>query len=271
MHTAVNYSHAAVSLRQQGRIHADFLKCPDWPDHWAEFAAAGPVYIHFRLMAAARRMDHIDWSLIAGLRDQSHSPFVNLHIAPYLHWLTENGTHSEADLSEELLYAIARRDIEQATRRFGAENVIIENAPYQDPYGTMARIGVDPVFLTRLTADTGCGFLLDLAHARITAQQLHIPEEAYVAALPVHRLREMHITGLSMQQGMAVDHFPMTEADWPTAAWAFDCIRSGKWAEPWVVTFEYGGIGPGYDERTDPFIIEKQMRQFEHMVRNPLG
>jgi uncharacterized protein len=265
MRLAVNYSHAAVSLRQRSRLPADLLKCPDWPDHWPEFSGASPVYIHFRHMAGARRMNQVDWNQTAYLRDQSHSPFVNLHIAPYLHWLSDEPTAQEPSDAE--LFDLTCADISETIKRFGKENVIIENAPYQDLYGTMARTGVDPVFLSRLVGETGCGFLLDLAHARITARQLGIPEKEYVGALPLHRLCELHITGLSPQKGILVDHFPMTEDDWPSAKWALDCIHAGLWTQPWVVTFEYGGIGPGYEENSDPQIIEMQVTQFYKLMQ----
>jgi uncharacterized protein len=259
---AINFSQAACALRDQGRLAVDLFKCPDWPDHWDAFAQAGPVYIHFRHMAGAGRMRHVHWRSTASMRKKSATPFVNLHIAPYLHWLREVWPAMSGEPLATDLYALARDDIEGAARKFGAENIIIENAPYRDPVGTQARAGVDPEFLCRLTAETDCGFLLDLAHARISARQLGIPEEEYIRAMPLDRLRELHITGLLEVDGILQDHFPMMEEDWPSVEWAFHNIRQGLWSEPWVMTYEYGGIGPGYAERTEAGIIESQMKRF---------
>jgi uncharacterized protein len=267
MKLAVNYSHAALQLRRQNRLPADLFKCPDWPDHWPEFAQAGPVYIHFRFMAGVQRMNQVDWDQVAALREQSHSPFVNLHIAPYRHWMVDLGFSPAGEPAAADFFALARSDIEQTIRRFGADNVIIENAPYTDQHGTMSRAGVDPELLCRLVADTGCGFLLDLAHARITAHQLNIPEEKYIGSLPLYRLREMHVTGLAEVDGILLDHHPMTEEDWPSAEWAVQCIRAGEWAEPWVMTFEYGGIGPGYAERTDADLLEGQTKRLHALCQ----
>jgi uncharacterized protein len=264
---AINYSRPALDLRRRGRLAVDLLKCPDWPDHWDEFALAGPVYIHFRHMAGAGRMQNVDWEQTALLRKRSGSPFVNLHIAPYMHWLSADSSPDAHEPSFDEVFALACADVEQASRQFGAENVIIENAPYRDGDGRMARAGVEPELFHRLTRETGCGLLLDLSHARITARQLGWAEEAYIQALPLDRLRELHITGLEMNDGVWLDHYPMTSEDWPSAEWAIRNIRTGRWAEPWVATFEYGGVGPGYEERTDAAIIEEQMNRFVRMWR----
>jgi uncharacterized protein len=259
---AINYSRVALDLRKQNRIQADLLKCPDWPDHWPEFAMAGPVYIHFRLMAGSRHMQSVDWDQIASLRNWSNTPFVNLHISPYLDWISNLVSEGKADAFAENIFNLAYQDVMLASRYFGAENVIVENVPYQDTVGLQARPAVEPELFSRLVAETGCGLLLDLAHARITASQLGIPEREYIQALPLTHLKELHITGLQEEDGLLVDHRPMREEDWLSVQWAFQKIRAGEWSEPWVMTFEYGGLGPGYQERTDAKVIEEQLNRF---------
>ena len=40
---AVNYSPAFEALLKEGRVDADLIKCPDWPDLIAQKKAARPV------------------------------------------------------------------------------------------------------------------------------------------------------------------------------------------------------------------------------------
>jgi uncharacterized protein len=264
---AINYSPAALHLKNQNRLAVDLFKCPDWLDYWQEFAHAAPVYIHFQHVVGAGRMESVNWDQTEFLRAQSATPCVNLHLSLYRTGESASWPMECEEPAGEKMLQLVRDEIALAANRYGAENIIVENVPYQDAIGRQARMAVDPEFLSRLVAETGCGFLLDLAHARITAGQLGIPEQEYIEALPLHRLREMHITGLSEVDGLRIDHGPMTEEDWPSAEWAMQNIRAGKWSEPWVMTFEYGGIGPRYAHRTDATIIETQMARFIRMWR----
>ena len=153
--------------------------------------------------------------------------------------------------------------------RFGAERVVVEN---DHSGGRNLPAAYRPDVICRLVEETGCGFLLDVAHARIAARHLGLDVRPYIEALPVGRIREMHITGVQffdtawaerLRQagedesvirfcaGRWMDHLPMTEEDWDLAAWALDRIRSGAWARPWVVAFEIGGVGPFFGATTD--------------------
>ena len=44
--------------------------------------------------------------------------------------------------------------------------------------------------------------------------------------------------------GRLIDHLPMTDEDWSLCEWAMAQIGAGRWSRPWIVTFEYGGVGP---------------------------
>lgn len=72
----------------------------------------------------------------------------------------------------------------------------------------------DGDFLTRLVRENGLSFLLDLAHAHITAHNKGMPHEEYVRSLPLHAVRQLHICRSDIDaHGMAVDAHHAPDAD----------------------------------------------------------
>ena len=130
----------------------------------------------------------------------------------------------------------------QAVRRFaiGVEKikravalpVILENLPCPPvaKYGYAA----DPGVLTAVIAATGCGMLLDLAHVRMAAAGRGQAVEEYVGALPLQRVRQMHVSGIRKRNGVWVDaHESMQEEDYALLEWTLTRCA------PDVVTLEY--------------------------------
>ncbi len=86
--------------------------------------------------------------------------------------------------------------------------------------------------------------------------------------LPVHRLREVHVSGITRDaDGLWRDHHPLTPDDWRGVEWAMGRIRSGDWPRPEIIAFEYGGIGPGYEERTDAGVLAEQVPRLRALVQ----
>jgi hypothetical protein len=81
----------------------------------------------------------------------------------------------------------------------------------------------------------------------------------YMAKLPVERLRELHFTGVHDLDGYWQDHLPALEDDWQALIWVLERIRSGEWPRPWLLAFEYGGIGEKFAGRSDPQVIAEQV------------
>ncbi len=177
------------------------------------------------------------------------------------------------------------RDVQAVVARFGAARVIVEND--HDNGGLHLRPAYLPEVIDRVVAATGCGFLLDLAHVRLAAHALGIEPHAYVAALPVAAVREVHVSGVQpfgahfvamlerggiaptiMRRyvGKPMDHLPMTETDWAFAAWALDHIRAGRWGRPWVVALEYGGVGPLWEAVTEADVLAAQVPRLRALV-----
>lgn len=257
MKLAMNYSPQAADLACQGAIQVDVWKLPDWPNLIETVVASHPGYVHLGLQAG--RLEGVDWEQAAALMAQTDTPYANLHLEV---WADGQGDEDAGCIAERLI-----RDIGQAVEHFGAERVIVENVPYQDPKRTVARAVIEPQVIRQVIEATGCGLLLDLSHARITAQQLGWDEKKYIARLPVERLRELHVTGLAFHEGYLIDHLPMTDDDWAFLDWALGRIRAGEWARPWALAFEYGGMSPQFDWRTDRAVMVEQVPRLLRLVR----
>src|SRR5687768_4394396 len=157
-------------------------------------------------------------------------------------------------------------DVNRVASRVGTDNVIVENIPYFGGGGKYMRASVDADVIRRVVDATGCGFLLDVSHARIAAHHLGIDPRAYIGSLPVSRLRELHLTGIQTIDGRMTDHMGLGEDDWRWAEWAIGEIRRGAWGRPWVVALEYGGEGEPFRWRSDANVIETCVPRLYELV-----
>ncbi len=261
---AVNYSSQASELFRCGRADFDWFKSPDWPDVLRDAQAIRPTYIHYDLMAGQDpppvTIDRVHKSF-----DTSDTHYVNIHVAPSAMALAGL---SRSEAQREAITAV-RADVDQLCDAFGADRVVVENVPWEArPDYPIDAIAVDPLFVSDLLASTGAMLLLDLAHARIAADELGHPVQSFIGAHPTDRLRELHVTGIGQDQtGRLRESLPMRDTDWDLFAWALDRIAAGDWPRPWVVALEYGGVGPHFGWRSDIDALESQLARCGSMLR----
>ena len=268
MELAINYSNQAASLLAAGRIKLDRFKCPDWPDMVAEAQAQLPVVVHFTLSAGSGKLKKTaDWDFIASLMAQTQTPYVNLHLSPTLKDFPDFTVDDLSRPQAKKVYKAMRKDVRAAVKAFGPEKVIIENVPYRGDQDKVFRIAVEPERIQEILADTGVGLLLDISHARIAAHHLGLDPQVYMDQLPVDRIKELHFTGLHQLNGRLQDHLSVLDRDWPVLEWVLDRIRSGKWAAPWLLAFEYGGLGEKFADRSDPAVIAAQVPRLYQIVK----
>lgn len=291
---AVNYSAAVADLVDRGDVTVDLYKVPAWPDLIERVNGSSPVYVHFPVRAGMGTGTPIntetgaapDWSAFERMLTGTGTPWISAHMGPQPEdhpelvqapWETQ-----VAAITEALV-----RDMGALVDRFGADQVVGENI--FEYFGTHLRPAVIPEVLTTVVETTGCGLLLDLSHARLAALGLGVDAKAYIEALPVSRLREVHVTGIQRFEGRwvrlaetggmpqptidhwrgnLIDHLPMTDQDWDVFDWAMGRIRDGAWATPEIVAFEYGGIGPEFEAVMLREELAAQVPRFYGMVHN---
>ena len=59
----------------------------------------------------------------------------------------------------------------------------------------------------------------------------------------------------------------MTDKDWEFFAWAMEQVHSGAWGQPWIVTFEYGGVSPLYEAVTKMGVLAEQVPRLYALVK----
>jgi len=152
------------------------------------------------------------------------------------------------------------------------EHVIVENVICRGEGENMLKPIIEAEILTEIVERTGCGFLLDTAHAQMTSKSLNLDVKSYISQLPVTQLKELHITGIQQDQnGRLRDSMPMTEDDWDIARWVLNHIANGDWPEPWAVAFEYGGVGPKFEWRSEKDVLAKQVPRLVNLLHGTVS
>ncbi len=93
----------------------------------------------------------------------------------------------------------------------------------------------EPELIRGVIEETDCGMLLDLGHARIGASYWGIDIHDYLSALPLKRIRQLHLhsPGIGKSRQLEDLHEPMTELDYALLEWLLE--RS----QPELITLEY--------------------------------
>lgn len=262
---AVNFSPALASLRQEGRVAVDVLKVPDWDDLITEARAFGPVYVHFPIELGATRLG-VDLDRSLALLEATGTTHLNAHVVPS----RERFPNLNVDaVDAKTLTAVADallEDVAILSSAVGAERVVVENVPYRGADHGLLRAGVDPRLISRVVEESGCGLLLDLSHAVLTAHALGAKVWEYLDQLPTHALRELHVSGVRELEGKLRDHLPLTQEDVELVRATMGRVRAGAWPAPDIVAFEYGGVGPVFEWRTEPDVLAEQVPLLREIV-----
>ncbi len=252
MRFAVNYSTKAGDLVQAGKIDCDLFKCPEWEGLLKVATAIKPVYLHLDITVGWDQVCDLDFDKLRKILAATGTPHVNCHLAATPDLKVGNKTDRGKLLKQWV------KELEVLKREFAGYPIISENLPFEPPIPEY-HLASDAELINKAIIETDTGLLLDISHARITADTLGIDYQEYVEKLPLDRLYELHITGVRSYHGYLEDHFEMQPEDWPSAEWAAEQIRLGAWREPEIVAFEYGGVGESFSWRTETWALEEQV------------
>lgn len=266
MKLALNYSPQAADLITDGAIEIDLFKCPAWPALVATAREIRPIYVHFDLHAGTGMLTSTDWYRVDEFLAATSTSYVNLHLSARSDRFPDIPVDSTEPSQVARVAESLVGDVSAAATRFGRDRVIVENIPYRGDQGYSLRPCIDPQVIHEVVDATGCGFLLDIAHAKIVSQQLGIDTRTYLQQLPVRQLRELHATGVRHDGQRLRDHMPMTEDDWDLLGWVMERIRDGDWCRPWALTLEYGGVGPLFDWRSEPRVLAEEVPKISLML-----
>lgn len=258
MKFAVNYSSPIAKLIEQGEVEVDLLKCPEWDGIVQAARKVAPVYIHFEISLGTHKVQDLNFDLIRRMLETTETRYLNTHLSNYRPRSTASEENRLMTINEW------REDLEFLREKLPDTRIIAENLPWHE-FMPELEIACDPALITEIIEENDLGLLLDLSHAQISAAMMGMDYRDYIARLPVHRLAELHITGIREYNGYPTDHFEMQANDWVVAEWAANQIESGSWRRPEIVAFEYGGVGNVFCWRTQPEEIRSQVPRLYEM------
>jgi uncharacterized protein (UPF0276 family) len=258
MKLAMNYSPQAAELVRKGQIELDYFKTPPWPNMIDEAALLRPIKVHFNLKAG--NAAEPDWAEIDQFLATTETAYVNTHLMIGVNDMPHIPLHAAPNAAQhQEVFERLCASTQKLCDYFGAERVIAENVPYRENENTTLRACAEPEIITQVVETTGCGFLLDVSHARIAAHYLDIEPHEYIEALPVQKLRELHLTGIHDWDGYQMDHLPILAADWPWLDWVLEKVNAGVWGKADMLAFEYGGTGEFFRRFSDPVVMAAQV------------
>ena len=91
----------------------------------------------------------------------------------------------------------------------------------------------------------------------------------YLSQLPVHKVKELHFAGIHQIKGRWIDHLSISKRDWCWLDWVLAHIRTGEWSMPWMLAFEYGGVGAEFEWRSKSDVIHEQIPKLLERVKSP--
>ncbi len=264
---SINYSQPAVDLHQSGLLGFDRFKCPDWPELVYEVASKTAVAVHFNLITGTRCLTTHQWEEIDQLAALTNTPFISVHLSAMQSDFPEVPLDNPSQVESLQIHRKILADVLTLVDRLGAQRIIVENVPYTASAEKTIRTCVEPDIISQVVRDADCGLLLDLAHARISAHYLGLPVWEYILKLPLERLRELHIAGVQLVNGVLNDHLALTKEDWSLLERVLNCIHHGDWPQPWMAAFEYGGLGEVFAWRNQPEVIASQAPRIYNIVK----
>ena len=235
----VNYSEALAELIHSNDVSIDGIEVGPWftPEKIERLQQAYPgLPFQFHAGSFITRYQYRHRAL-ARLREYqacTQSRWVSLHIELLPVQVFVLGSHFGLHLPPPKIEKAKRKFLRLLSEIQAAfeEPVILEHLPAM-PQAKYA-YAANPAIIREIVETTGCGFLLDIAHARAAASYQRMKVEHYLEALPLERVRQVHVSGVREKGGYLHDaHEAMREEDYATLAWVLE--RS----EPEVVTLEY--------------------------------
>ena len=218
--TAVGLAHGPgiVEFLQSNPGLADYIEVPfEQLRHTPELGAIQeefPVVLHCASLSVAGFIAPSE-TTIAAIQQESvrtKTPWIGEHLA----FVSADGIHEEGDRDTaptNLTFTLCPQLSEETVRRV-AENLdalrlcfpvplILENSPqyYPIPGSTMSLVE----FVAKVAEHCDVGLLLDLSHLMITSLNTGSDPFLDLERLPLERVVEIHISGMSRQSGIVWD------------------------------------------------------------------
>jgi len=136
-------------------------------------------------------------------------------------------------LPRDEMFSNISDNVEWLTNRFGSQ-ILIENNNF---YKTGAYdLVTNPEFISEAIVGSGVGFLFDFAHAAVSAHNLGMSFRQYVDALPLDRVKQIHVSSPTLGKDGMLDSHELPGLDLVNEALV---LVGGKTGEAPAITVEY--------------------------------
>ena len=183
MRFAVNYSTKLAELVMAGKVDFDLFKCPEWEGCSRLLHQSKPVYLHLDITIGRDRVQRLDYAKLRRMLAETNTPHVNCHLSGSADLKIGNKT--------DRLH-VAKRWIDESTCSNENSGLYrhLENLPFEPPIPEY-HLASDPKLITEAILETDTGLLLDISHARISADTLGVDYREYIESPPLERLHEI--------------------------------------------------------------------------------
>lgn len=253
MELCVNYTSEVRQLFEEGKIDfIDYFKLYsingdlspiEWCIQNKKLIFHGLVG-HGANVASKHFLDDRNWALQKDYMDRGKCPYASFHI---------NVDSDEKTGTEKEMMDNIKSNMREARKKLDYD-ILLENVPAK--IGNQARtLLASSDFIHKVLEETNTYFLLDIAHARSAAQVLNIPYSKYIDALPLEKVKELHLSGcVTREDGIIVaNHSEMKEEDFDLLDYLIEKCKDLR-----IITLEYGPFDkntgkviPTYDKIDD--------------------
>jgi uncharacterized protein (UPF0276 family) len=258
MHIGCNWSKALEILIERDVVKIDYIKAGAYGtfnEQFAKMRSLRPILLHGLGNFECTGMNNIeivDFDLANKLIKDCSSPHYGLH-------LTLKNSDMHQGMTEENIYEKMCENI-QIFKNNMSVPLLLENIPdtpedrvVYDHYPYFK-----PEQIRRLLVDNNVSFLLDITHAKITAQYHRLDVYDYISQLPLDRIVEIHVNGSGFDKdGFPADtHESMKDEDYKLLEWVLNHSK------PDIVSLEYIGT-KAEDDETIICLLQKQLKQLQ--------
>ena len=262
MKIACNYSPELMKLLDAGEVEIDYIKLALYPEFMGKFDPEKtdfPILVHGINPGSPERIgvwppSDFDWEGLNKRFKKYKTPHLGVHLDMH-----------QGDIPEFDEEKIIKRLIEGAKKWQEKIDLpfLLENVPCSYFYcrrGVLSQVG-DPEIITKVCLEAGTGFLLDLAHARVTAFWKNMSPWEYIKKLPLHLMREIHLNSpLFTEEGLRDKHLELNEEDYELLQKILSCFPVE------ILTLEYGGPGEKFKGRSEKEAIYRQVNKLRELV-----
>ena len=263
MYIGCNWSKALKFLIEKDSVKIDYIKSGAYGtfnEQFSNMRSMRPILLHglgYFERTGMKNIEIIDFNSANNLIRRCNSPHYGIHLAI-------KNSDMYPGMTDENIYERMSRQIQIFKNKL-AVPLLLENIA-DTPKEHLITIDhypyIMPEQISRLFTDKDVSFLLDLTHAKITAQYRGWNIHDYIRELPLSRVTEIHINGSGHDKtGYPMDtHQAMEEEDFKLLKWVLERTT------PNIVTLEFNEIE---SENYDAVIssLERQLNRIYEMSK----